>query len=61
MTSGGAETSVTSVISGTEMITRMFEAQTQLFAAQVQAATLPLVSYVEGQNAADDDDDGFER
>ena len=60
VTSGGAETTVTSAITGTEMITRLFEAQTQLFAAQVQAATLPPLTNFEGQNAADDDD-GFER
>ena len=60
VTSGGAETAVTSAITGTEMITRLFEAQTQLFAAQVQAATLPPLTNFEGQNAADDDD-GFER
>ena len=42
------------------MITRLFEAQTQLFAAQVHAAALPPLANFEGQNAADDDD-GFER
>ena len=60
VTSGGAETTVTSAITGTDMITHLFEAQTQLFAAQVQAATLPPLTNFEGQNAADDDD-GFER
>ena len=62
VTSGGAETTATSAITGTEMITHLFEAQTQLFAAQVQAAMLPPLTLTnfEGQNAADDDD-GFER
>ena len=47
-------------MTGPEMITRLFEAQTQLFAAQVHAATLPPLANFKGQNAADDDD-GFER
>ena len=61
VTSGGAETTVTSAIAGSEMITRLFEAQTQLFAAQVHAATLPPLTNFEGQNAADDEEDGFDR
>ena len=61
VTSGGADTTVTSAITGTEMITRLFEAQTQLFAAQVHAATLPPLTNFEGQSGVDDDDDGFER
>ena len=60
VTSGGADTTVTSAMTGPEMITRLFEAQTQLFAAQVHAATLPPLANFKGQNAADDDD-GFER
>ena len=43
MTSSGAETSAL-----TGVITRLFEAQNQLIAAQVEAATLPPLAKFEG-------------
>ena len=58
VTSGGADTTVTTAISGTEMITRMFEAQTHSYLL-LKSKLQPLTNF-EGQNSTDYDD-GFER
>ena len=49
----------TSSATGTDIIVKLFESQSQLIAAQVQAATLPPLASFDGQSG--DDDTEFER
>ena len=58
VTSGTADPAVISTASGADMISKMLEAQSQMFAAHVQAAALPPLTNYEGRI---DDEDGFER